>query len=557
MASAPSGNGAPDGVVIYRKREIRTTLGVPTRIPGCGTINGLGKFLLSGIIGDEFGSCLDVVQNRSLPDPNDPSQIDSNCSQDPSPCFTLLPGTSYADDDAGVVFSARKDANGRMFVTISDTPHSRTLVTMEASSDLSLAAMAGGLLGDGNPGIPIDLHVYSADGSHMGWNALLQRFETGIAQGRSSGPRSGFQWISFPDNIAASYLVDSSEAVRNAQKLGASLNVTATVTILHYDANANLTTLVQPVEISLDANHTSSAPVAIPVVGDTIPPVTSAVASPAPNAAGWNDSNVTLTLNSTDNEPGGSGVRQVTYSATGAQAISTTVVSGASASLTISVEGTTTITFNGTDNAGNVESPKTLTVMLDKTPPSITSVRTPPPNANGWNNTSVTVSFQCSDALSGLAAGSPPAPTTLSSEGAGQSVSGTCTDVAGNVASATVSNINIDKTAPTVACSAIPSILWPPNNKLVPISTSVTVSDALSGSGGFTLVSVTSNEPDSGQGDIRGFVTGTASTTGFLRAQRLGSGTGRVYTLTYSGADGAGNTALCTTTVLVPHDQGN
>lgn len=559
MAGAPAGDSAPDGVVIYRKREIRTTLGVPTRIPFCTVgIHGFPQWVLSGIIGDEFGSCLDMVQNRSLPEPNDPSTVDLNCSFDESPCFTLLPGTSYADDDAGVVFSARKDANGRMFVTISDTPHSRTLVTMEASGDLSLAPVAGGLIGDDNPPLPVDLHVYAADGSHMGWNASLQRFDTGIAQGRSSGPRSGFQWISFPDNVAASYLVDGSEAIKNAQQLGTpSLNVTATVTILHYDANANLTTLVQPVEINLDANHPSSAPVAIPVVGDTIPPITSAVRSQAPNAAGWNNSNVTITLNSTDNEPGGSGVKQITYSATGAQTISSTVVSGASAALTISVEGTTTITFFGTDNAGNGESPKTLTIMLDKTPPAITPVRTPPPNANGWNNTNVTVSFQCSDALSGLAAGSPPAPTTLSAEGAGQSVSGKCTDIAGNMASATVSGINIDKTPPTVACSASPNILWPPNNKLVPVSATVNVSDALSGSGGFTLVSVASNEPDSGQGDIQGFVTGTASTTGLLRAQRLGSGTGRIYTLTYNGFDGAGNMASCITTVLVPHDQGN
>jgi hypothetical protein len=63
---------------------------------------------------------------------------------------------------------------------------------------------------------------------------------------------------------------------------------------------------------------------------------------------------------------------------------------------------------------------------------------------------------------------------------------------------------------------------------LVPISVSVNVTDSLSGSAGFKLVSVTSNEPDSGQGDIQGFVTGIASTSGPLRAQRLGSGTGRV-----------------------------
>jgi hypothetical protein len=221
------------------------------------------------------------------------------------------------------------------------------------------------------------------------------------------------------------------------------------------------------------------------------------------------------------------------------------------------VAGVTTITFFGTDNAGNVETAKTLTIQLDKTPPTISGAAAPVANANGWNNTNVTVSFQCADALSGLAAGSPPAPTTLSNEGAGQSVSGTCTDLAGNSASATVSGINNDKTPPAVACSASPNVLWPPNNKLVPVNVSVTVTDTLSGSAGFTLVSATSSEPDSGQGDIQGFVTGTGATSGQLRAQRLGSGAGRVYTLTYSGADRAGNTASCTTTVTVPHDQGH
>lgn len=299
----------------------------------------------------------------------------------------------------------------------------------------------------------------------------------------------------------------------------------------------------------------SAAEATTTVSVDTTPPTTTATLSPQPNAAGWNNSNVTVTLTSVDN-PGGSGVEQITYSAAGAQTITSTVVPGATSSFTIGVEGTTTIAFFGTDNAGNIEAPHTLVLRLDKTPPSIAGSATPAANANGWNNTNVTVSFQCADAFSGLAAGSPPAPTTLSTEGAGQSVTGTCTDVAGNSASATVSGINIDKTPPTVACSASPNVLWPPNNMLVPITVSVNVSDTLSGPNGFTLVSVSNNEPDSGQGDIQGFVTGTASTSGQLRATRLGSGTGRVYTLTYSGSDRAGNTATCTTTVTVPHDQG-
>lgn len=249
--------------------------------------------------------------------------------------------------------------------------------------------------------------------------------------------------------------------------------------------------------------------------------------------------------------------KQITYSATGAQATPSAIFNGPSISFVISAEGVTTITFFGTDNAGNVELPKTLTIQLDKTPPTITPVRSPASNANGWNNTSVTVSFQCVDSLSGLASGSPPASSTLSSEGAGQVVTVTCTDLAGNSASATVSGINIDKTPPTVTCSASPNVLWPPNNKLVPVNVSVTVADSLSGSAGFSLVSITSSEPDSGQGDISEFTTGAASTSGQLRAERLGSGTGRIYTFTYSGADRAGNAASCTTTVIVPHDQGN
>ncbi len=289
---------------------------------------------------------------------------------------------------------------------------------------------------------------------------------------------------------------------------------------------------------------------------DKLPPVTTAALSPQPNSASWNNSNVTVTLNSSDNEPGGTGVKQITYSASGAQTIASTVVAGSSTSFTIGTEGITTIMFFGTDNAGNADAPNALIIRLDKTPPNITGSASPAPNANGWNNTNVTVSFQCVDSLSGMAAGSPPVPTTLSTEGANQSVSGTCMDVAGNSASATVSGINIDKTPPTVACSASPNVLWPPDNKLVPVNVSVTVTDTLSGPAGFKLVSATSNEPDSGHGDIQGFVPGSASTTGQLRAQRLGVGNGRIYTLDYTGTDKAGNSSTCVVTVTVPHDQG-
>jgi hypothetical protein len=111
-----------------------------------------------------------------------------------------------------------------------------------------------------------------------------------------------------------------------------------------------------------------------------------------------------------------------------------------------------------------------------------------------------------------------------------------------------------DSTPPTVTCSATPSSLWPANHKLRDVNVAVSVTDDESGPAGFTLVSVTSNEAD-GSGDVQGWVSGTADTAGQLRAERSGGGAGRVYTLTYEGADQAGNTARCSATVAVPHDR--
>jgi hypothetical protein len=102
-----------------------------------------------------------------------------------------------------------------------------------------------------------------------------------------------------------------------------------------------------------------------------------------------------------------------------------------------------------TDKAGNSASATQSAINIDKTAPSVSAARSPLANVNGWNNTNVTVSFTCSDLLSGVA--SVDSPVTLSGEGAGQSATGNCTDKAGNSASATQSGINIDKTAPTIS----------------------------------------------------------------------------------------------------------
>jgi hypothetical protein len=114
--------------------------------------------------------------------------------------------------------------------------------------------------------------------------------------------------------------------------------------------------------------------------------------------------------------------------------------------------------------------------------------------------------------------------------------------------------VRIDKTPPKQTCAVDRSQLWPPNHKLVPVTASVSARDALSGGGDFTLVSVAANEGDAAA-DIQGFAPGTPSLTGQLRAERSGAGSGRVYTLLYRGQDAAGNSATCTASVTVPHDQ--
>jgi hypothetical protein len=106
-----------------------------------------------------------------------------------------------------------------------------------------------------------------------------------------------------------------------------------------------------------------------PASGDTTPPVTAATTTPDPNALGWNSTSVIVTLGATDNASG-SGIREVHYSLDGA-ATGSQVVPGASAAVTVSVEGTTTVSYFAIDNAGNAEAAKTLTLRIDKTPPSL------------------------------------------------------------------------------------------------------------------------------------------------------------------------------------------
>jgi uncharacterized delta-60 repeat protein len=111
-----------------------------------------------------------------------------------------------------------------------------------------------------------------------------------------------------------------------------------------------------------------------------------------------------------------------------------------------------------------------------------------------------------------------------------------------------------DSVPPTITCRAKPDSLWPANHKLLKVTTVVRVKDEDSRPAGFVLISVTSNEADSGllpydvPDDIQGWELGTPDTVGFLRAEHAAR---RTYTLTYEGYDAAGNAVRCVLDVEV------
>lgn len=186
----------------------------------------------------------------------------------------------------------------------------------------------------------------------------------------------------------------------------------------------------------------------------------------------------------------------------------------------------------------------------------------------GWVNDDVTVNLTATDSGSGVMA-------TYYKLNGGDVQTGTdvaitedgiytlvywSVDNAGNAKAHTVT-VQIDKTAPELHVALDKTELWPPNHELVTINAGVSGSDNLSGIEPIVLVSITSNEPDVGTGsddapnDIQDAEFGTLDTSFSVRAERAEEGTGRVYTITYMATDKAGNTAVETVTVIVPHNR--
>ena len=117
----------------------------------------------------------------------------------------------------------------------------------------------------------------------------------------------------------------------------------------------------------------------------------------------------------------------------------------------------------------------------------------------------------------------------------------------------------VDTTPPNLSVSVSRAVLSPPNHKLVTINAMVVATDTCDASPVVRLVSIMSTEADNGLGDgdqpndIQGASFGTDDRQFLLRNERSGTGSGRVYTITYSATDASGNTTVRQATVTVPH----
>ncbi len=227
------------------------------------------------------------------------------------------------------------------------------------------------------------------------------------------------------------------------------------------------------------------------VVDRTAPNVTGVAEGTASD--GWHNQDTSIDWASTDPDPSSGAPTQP-------------------APTPVSTEGDITYTSDQScDPTGNCAT-GSLEVKLDKTAPTIDYTVSPTPNGTGWDNSDVTVTFTCSDALSGVA--TCPSPVAVSTEGTGQTVIGTATDNAGNSATVTAS-INVDKTAPiiTAALSQQPNANGWFNS---PTTVSYACSDGLSG---ITLCANPQTESTDGMYTLSGTAVDNAGNTSSVLTQ--------------------------------------
>jgi exopolysaccharide biosynthesis protein len=224
-------------------------------------------------------------------------------------------------------------------------------------------------------------------------------------------------------------------------------------------------------------------------------------------------------------------------------------------------------------NGRAVASGLAVFAVRDTEPPHTTPHPAPMPNVNGWNNSNVQVVLSAVDNPGGIVkeidyslSGAQSSATEtvagnvavidVTAEGV-TTIHYSAVDVAGNAELPQSVTVRIDKSAPMI--SGLPAAgcqVWPPDHKLVKVG-DVTAADGLSGvaPGSLTITGRTNQQAESGQPTIVVQPDGGGGLIIEVEADRPGNGESRIYTLTATASDLAGNAATEQAICTVPHDQ--
>ncbi|WP_299029964.1 PxKF domain-containing protein [uncultured Thermanaerothrix sp.] len=195
---------------------------------------------------------------------------------------------------------------------------------------------------------------------------------------------------------------------------------------------------------------------------DTTPPVITPIISGTLGNNGWYISDVTVSWTVTDSE--------------------SAITSKSGCDETTINDDTAGVTLTCTATSAGGAAQASVIIKRDATPPSITAALDKSAASTGWYNSDTgapTVSFTCSDAMSGLVGDCPGSYTF--GEGANQSYSQTIYDNAGNSATAEVSGINVDLTPPSITWNGGPADGESYYFGFVPPASTCTAEDGLSG----------------------------------------------------------------------------
>lgn len=120
-----------------------------------------------------------------------------------------------------------------------------------------------------------------------------------------------------------------------------------------------------------------------------------------------------------------------------------------------------------------------------------------------------------------------------------------------NIATVTITVTPIND-APVCSAPTAASYIWPPNHKMVSIGATMNTSDVDGDTVTVAISSIFQDEPTNGLGD--GDTSPDANLAlGQVRAERSGTGDGRVYVITMTASDGEGGSCSGTVQVIVPH----